>query len=800
MPLVLKPQKRISQIDFDAVDLLAKELCVSKLFAQVLYNRGFLTADDCKKFLQADDKTDYDAFSMLNMSLAVDKIKKTVARGGKICVFGDYDVDGVCACTILVNAIKILGGQAEAYIPSRHNEGYGLNETALDNIFESGVSLVVTVDCGIASADIIAKQLEKGRDIIVSDHHAIQEKIPACIVLKPGQPGDEYKNPNLCGAGIAFKLAQALIGKKADEFIDHACVATVADIVPLTDENRYIVKKGLEKFNAFPRKCYSELLLAAGFSGKVTAQTIAFTIAPRINAAGRMADATEAFELLNNEKGIAEKAKKLNELNSLRQNTEKEIFAFAREQIISTNQHRDSKFLIAFGNDWDEGVIGICAARLVEEFHRPTIVFSVDGNCAKGSARSVDGVNIFEVLSSAKHILTQFGGHAMAAGMSIETNKIQHLHKHLNDYIKENYENKLFYPVACYDAKASLNEITLDFCKEIEKLEPCGCANPEITLRVDNCVLGGARVLGVAANHLKFYLQDEQARLNAIAFNYKKHECDYFNSSRISCIVRPEINVWQNNESVNLKVSNAKPIENIRPLDYAQELTSAFFEQLAYKKENIAKVEFFENHEDFAYFVADNDEISGTLIVCNHPDYASSCVRAIEEEAPRFDVSLGVPISCTNGYNSLVLAPDEDAFDFSAFSTIIIYGLINYGYADMLAKKAPCAKIYALKGDRQMFAMLFEEYKQFSREEMLKAYKVICASAGKYATKKDAIKSISQKNAVSMPNISVALTVFEELGFINCDFNQDFVLQVVKNPPKRKLEESKFYLDILKCF
>lgn len=800
MPLVLKPQKRVSQIDFDAVEALAKELSVSKLFAQVLYNRGFLTAKDCKEFLNTDDKTEHDAFSMLNMSLAVDKIKQTVESDGRICVFGDYDVDGVCACTILVNAIKILGGDAKAYIPSRRDEGYGLNEKALDNIFESGISLVITVDCGIASYELIAKQMQKGREIIVTDHHAIQEKIPECIVLKPGQPGDEYKNPNLCGAGIAFKLAQALIGKKADEFIDHACVATVADIVPLTDENRYIVKKGLERFNTSPRKCYSELLLAAGFSGKVNAQTIGFTIAPRINAAGRMAEAKEAYQLLNDEKNIVEKAKRLNELNILRQNTEKEIFAFAREQIISTNQHRDKKLLIAFGNDWDEGVIGICAARLVEEFHRPTIVFSVNDNVAKGSARSVEGVNIFEVLSAAKHILTQFGGHAMAAGMSVEVNKIQYLHQFLDNYIKENYQSKLFYPVSRYDAKASLDEITLDFCREIELLEPCGCANPEITLRIDNCILGGAREIGTTTNHLKFYLQDEKARTNAIAFNYKRHECDYFNSSRISCIVRPEINTWQNNESVSLKVSNAKPIENIRPLNYAQELTSAFFDQLAYKKENIAKVEYFENHEDFAYFVADNEEISGTLIVCNHPDYASSCVRAIEEEAPRYDISLNKPISYANGYNSLVLAPDEDAFDFSAFSNIIIYGLINSGYADMLAKKAPHAKIYALKGDKQMFLTLFEEYKQFPREEMLKAYKAICANIGKYATKKDAIKSISQKSSLAMPSISVALTVFEELGFIECEFKEEFMLKLVDNPPKRKLEESNFYLNILKCF
>lgn len=800
MPLVLKPQKRISQIDFDKVEALANELSVSTLFAQVLYNRGFETVEDCQRFLQIDEKLDHDAFTMLNMSLAVDKIKQVVALNGKICVFGDYDVDGVCACTILVNAIKLLGGCAEAYIPSRRDEGYGLNEKALDKIFESGVSLVVTVDCGIASAELIEKQKEKGREIIVTDHHAILDKVPDCIVVKPGQPNDEYKNPNLCGAGIAFKLAQALIGKKADQFIDYACVATVADIVPLIDENRYIVKKGLEIFNTSLRKCFSELLLEAGFNGKITAQTIGFVIAPRINAAGRMAEAIEAYQFLNDEKNAKELAKRLNELNALRQEKEKEIFAFAREQIISTNQHRDKKLLIAFGNDWDEGVIGICAARLVEEFHRPAIVFSLDGLMAKGSARSVEGVNIFEVLSSAKHVLTQFGGHAMAAGASIEQAKIKQLHELLDSYIRENYENKLFYPVARYDAKARLDEITLDFCREIEALEPCGCANPEITLRVDNCILGGVRVIGATANHLKFYVQDEQTKANAIAFNYKKHECDYFNSSRISCIVRPEINVWQNNESVSLKVSNAKPIENIRPLNYAQELTSAFFDQLAYKKENIASVEYFENHEDFAYFVADNDEISGTLIVCNHPDYAVSCVRAIEEEAPRFDICLNAPISCLNGYNSLVLALDEESFDFSAFSTIIVYGLINSGYADMLAKKAPKAKIYALKGDKQMFATLFEEYKQFPREEMLKAYKAICTSVGKYATKKDAIKSIVQKNAITMPNVSVALQVFEELGFITCSFDNEFVLQVVSNPPKRKLEESKFYLDILKCF
>lgn len=799
MPLVLKPQKRISQIDFDAVEEIAQKLSVSKLFAQVLYNRGFVTPKACQEFLQADACM-HDPFSMLNMDIACEKIKSTVLGGGKICVFGDYDVDGVCACTILVNAIKFLGGAAEAYIPSRHDEGYGLNEKALDSIFARGIALVVTVDCGIASAELIKKQTEKGREIIVTDHHAIQEKIPDCIVLKPGQPGDQYKNPNLCGAGIAFKLAQALIGEKAQELIDHACVATVADIVPLTDENRAIVKKGLERFNLSPRACYSKLLLEAGFKGKITSQTIGFTIAPRINAAGRMAEASEAYQLLNDEKNTHALAKRLNELNALRQEKEKEIFNFAKEQIISTNQHREKKILIAFGAGWDDGVIGICASRLVEEFHRPTIVFSVDGTIAKGSARSVEGIDIFDLLSCAKHILLQFGGHSMAAGMSVEINKIQQLHEFLDQYIKENYENKLFYPVSRYDAKARISEITLDFCKEIELLEPFGCANPEITLRIDNCILGGAKVIGANENHLKFYIQDDFSRVSAISFNYKKHECDYFNSSRLSCIVKPEVNTWQNNQSVNLKVSNAKPIENIRALDYAQELTSAFFDQLAYKKDGSAKVEYFADHEEFAYFVADNDEISGTLIVCNHPEYALSCVRVIEEEAPRFDVSIGAPISLLNGYNSLVLAPDENAFDFSPFSTIIVYGLINSGYADMLAKKAPHAKIYALAGDRQMFNSIFEEFKQFSRDEMLKAYKAICFGVGKYATKKDAIKSIAKQSGLNMPLVSVAFTVFEELGFIKSETKKEFVLLAEKNPPKRKLEESKFYIDILKCF
>lgn len=803
MPLVLKPKKRISEIDFDAVRRLAEELSCDELFAQLLYNRGFCEKEACLAFLYPDAAQLLDPFSMLHMKKAVEQIQKAVLDKRKIIVYGDYDVDGVSAAAILVTALRRMGAEAEVYIPNRHSEGYGLNMEAVEKLFAKGDELLVTVDCGITSTEIAQKALLKHWEMIVTDHHSIAGDVPACTVLKPGQPGDAYKNTELCGAGIAFKLAQALLGAQAEDLIEYAAVATVADVVPLTGENRYIVKKGLERLNRAPRECFRVLLEEAAFSGEVTSQTIGFTIAPRLNAAGRMESADTALQLLLSEGEAArEAAQLLCRYNQQRQEKEKEILAFAQQQIQQSGQVRRYKVLVAAGEGWDDGVIGICAARLVEKYKRPCFLFSIDERgIAKGSARSVPGIHLFEMLAANASFFEKFGGHAMAAGMSIKKEKLEELIKALDAYVRETTDFKQLYPWAEYDAKAKIGQVTLDFCRELALFEPTGSFNPPVCLRFDDCLAGGIKKVGADGAHLKLYLQDDSAKAGAVAFRYQKHACDYFRMGRASVLAEPEINAWQGRETVSLKIANVKEKENVKAAAFAEELTAAFYARLAYPAEEKADMQVFEESTELNYEISQwaDADIAGTLILCDHPEYAAGCIRMLEEEAPRYDISLFQPLDSGNGYNALVLAADVDTMNFSGYSRIVLYDLINPGYAAYIKQKAPWAELFALKCDDSLFDTLFEEYKQFSRADMLKAYKALEECAGIYESRAVCLREVSGQKLLPMPLLSAALEVFGELGFLTCKNEEGFTVQMQKGAAKRRLEESVLYAKLLKC-
>lgn len=802
MPIALKAKKRVADIDYEKVDILAEKLQCDKLFALILYNRGFDTPEACYDFLHPSEKDVIDPFLMKNMKELVERIMLAKNNNQHITVYGDYDVDGISATAILTSTFNLMGIKNSYYIPDRHTEGYGLNENAVNNIFENGTDLIITVDCGIASCELIKKQNALGREIIVTDHHTIGQELPECLVVKPGQPGDEYENTELCGAGIAFKIAQALIGEDAMQFVDFAAVATVADVVPLYGENRFLVKKGVEKLNIDPHDCYKAVLESAKFSGEVTTQTIGFVISPRLNAAGRMESAETAYKLLMASGAQAEKiAQTLNEYNLRRQDTEKRILENAENQIRDNGLLRKGKVLILSGENWDDGVIGICAARLCEKYKRPAIVFSVGENgISKGSGRSIDGIDLYEMLNYASDILEQFGGHKMAAGMSIKTEKLGELTERLNNYLGF-CDQILFYPCETYDAYAKIEQISVNLCKEIEMLQPFGCGNPEVKLRIDNCIRGGIRKIGTLKNHLKLYLQDDTSKADAVAFNYEKHNCDYFSSIRGTAIVSPEINNWQNIENLSLRISDFKEVEFIKPRQMAEELTSFFYSRLALPKTGKANVQVIDDVEDLNYMVSDwyEEDLAGTLILCDHPEYCESCVKMIREDIPRFDIAMYKPLNVACGYNSLVIGANIENFDFTPFKRVVFYDMLNTGYADSIYEKAPWLEFYCLKGSMEMFDMIFEEYKQLSRENLMLAYRAICQSEGVYESITTFLNSINEKKQISMPVMMVAVGVFEELNFINVSKGAEFKITVNREAPKRSLDESRYYMNLLKC-
>ena len=449
---------------------LANRLYLTETTASLLYARGMDTEEKMRAFLSPGKKHFLSPFLMKGMKEAVELITQAKEEGWNVAVFGDYDADGVGACAILSRALRAFGIEPYLYVPERA-EGYGLNEKAIDRIFDEFLpDLFITVDCGISNADVVEYIKEQGAYVIVTDHHELPEVLPDCIVVNP-KLKDDYPFDNLCGAGVAFKLACALLGEKAYAYLDFAALSTVADSVPLLGENRDIVAEGLKLIQKSPRPAFEALLQK---SADITAQTLAFTLAPRINAAGRMGDAKAALRLFTTEivEEVAPLAEKLNLYNAERQRCCDELYA--RVSAAARAEGAYGNVIMLAGEDWNAGFVGIVAARIAEEFSRPALLFVRHGDTLRGSARSIDAVNIFEALKACSEYIEEFGGHSQAAGINVTAENFDKLKAALDAYIGTHYAREDFEPTLLYTAAGDDPE---RLAHELERLEPFGMGN-----------------------------------------------------------------------------------------------------------------------------------------------------------------------------------------------------------------------------------------------------------------------------------------------------------------------------------
>ena len=462
-----------SDEQLNIVKQLSREcnLCVDTV--KILYGRGFKDKDSILKFMNPSKDNFISPYNMSGMSEAVDLIVKARDEGWSVVVYGDYDADGICASTILNRVLKDFGIEAFICIPER-SSGYGLSVSLIDEIFENYFpQLFITVDCGISGYKEVEYIKENGAEVIITDHHELPEILPECICINP-KFNDNYKFDNLCGAGVAFKLGCALIGEEAYKYLDFAAIATIADSVPLTGENRDIVSEGLKIINTNPRSCYAGFL--SNSENRITSHTVAFSIAPKINAAGRMGDAKSALDLFNetDSSKIFTLSAKLIAYNLERQTSCEELYSSAKEMLRARAEI--DKVIMLYNENWNPGFVGIVAARLVEEYGRPVILFVKRGNTLKGSARSVENVNIFTALRECSQYISEFGGHSQAAGVNIDVENFDKLYNALNDYIEENYKTDDFIP-GIYINGQMKDGYSLKFVKELEKLEPFGIGN-----------------------------------------------------------------------------------------------------------------------------------------------------------------------------------------------------------------------------------------------------------------------------------------------------------------------------------
>ena len=454
----------------DKIDKISRALNLHKTTARILYARGVDTEEKMRDFLSPSTEQFLSPFLMSGMKEAVSLLQTARDEGWRVAVFGDYDADGIGALAIMDRGLRKFGIEPYLYVPERA-EGYGMNVEAIDKIFDEFLpDVMITVDCGISNRKEVEYIKEQGAYVIVTDHHELPEEIPNCICINP-KFQDDYPYDNLCGAGVAFKLVQALVGENAYSLLDFAALSTVADSVPLLGENRAIVSEGLRRVATSPRPAFSALI--GKQSGDITAQTLAFTVAPRINAAGRMGDAASALRLFttDDEGEIFDLAAKLNAYNMERQKCCDELYAQAIAQIKQKGAF--GHLIMLYGESWSAGFVGIVAARIAEEFGRPTILFVKNGDMLKGSARSIESVNIFDALRACSHLIEEFGGHAQAAGINVRLDRFDELESALDEYIGKTYTQEDFIP-KIYVAEEMKGAFPVKLARELASLEPFG--------------------------------------------------------------------------------------------------------------------------------------------------------------------------------------------------------------------------------------------------------------------------------------------------------------------------------------
>ena len=525
---------------------------IPPLIYQLLRQRGIGDEAEARAFLYPRREDLHDPLALEGMAEAVERIKAALAAGERICVYGDYDVDGVCASAILSMYLKSVGAACEVYIPDRHTEGYGLNMAAIDEI-AARADLMIAVDCGISCRAEVARARSLGLDVIVTDHHRPPRDLPECVIVNP-LIGD-YPSPILCGSGVAFKLVHALGGPdRALDYVDLAALATVADLVPLQKENRLIVALGLQAINARPRPGVKLLIDKAGLSEKtIGAGHVAFNLAPRINASGRLGDAKRAFALLTCDRESDGEliAQDLEDENTRRRAETNAIVAKCREMLASYDLLRH-RAIVLCGEGWNAGVIGLVASQLVQLYHYPVVMLTeTDGQCI-GSCRSIPAVDIFEALSACAPLFTRYGGHRQAAGLAMPKANIEALIEGLDEYIAAHTEPDDFIPEAEYDISCDLGELTVDAVRMLDLMQPTGLGNPSpvfwVSARID-----GVRPVGRDGAHLQLKLSQGGQTLQGIAFGKGQLAAALDGATR-DMLFSPTINEWRSAVNVQCEI------------------------------------------------------------------------------------------------------------------------------------------------------------------------------------------------------------------------------------------------------
>lgn len=531
---------------------------------QILFNRGIRSAIEADAYLNSNREPG-DPFLLIDMDKAVDRLLVALSDHQKIIVYGDYDVDGVTATVMMVEALRSLGGEVERYIPNRFDEGYGLNVEAIESLVNDGARVILTVDCGIRSPVEAEKARDLGVDLIISDHHHPKGDLPrAFAVICPKQEGDLYPDKDLAGVGVALKILQGLFVRKgmniqkADDWLDLVALGTVADIVPLTGENRVMVKKGLQRIRTGSRMGLNALTgVAQKNIQQITATDIGFILGPRLNAAGRMESALQAYDLLicrdRQEAGLF--AQVLENQNTDRQQATRRAQEKAQLEV---GDPAARKILFSFSEDYSSGIVGLVASKLVENFYRPTVIGQIENGVIRASCRSISEFHITTALDECADLLVRHGGHAMAAGFTVKQENAELLTRRLSEIAERELDGLDLRPKIRADMEIEINKLKPGYYSELEKLQPTGMGNPAPVFVSRGVEVDGMRLMGKEDNHISFYLRNSAIN-RAVAFNQAKwYEVWREEKPRFDIAYTIDINHYMDKETQQINVRDMK--------------------------------------------------------------------------------------------------------------------------------------------------------------------------------------------------------------------------------------------------
>ena len=552
------PERRwfVQRTNPEYIKYLSATTGITPSLAQILINRGIKTPEAVRLFLFPDIDNLMDPFKIKGIKDAVGLLKDAISSGKRILVHGDYDTDGLTATAAMVETLQMLGADVAYFIPDRFVDGYGFSKGGLEYAKEIGAALILTVDCGITSFDTVRQARADGMTVVITDHHEPKKDASGDVILPEADviinPRLDSDVPVMSGAMVAYKLCEALIGRQnAAPLLDMVALGSIADIIPLVDECRVVVKEGIELINRFQRPGIRALAEVSGLkSGSINAGLLSFTMIPRINASGRIDHAKDVIKMLltSDYNEAMTMAERLQALNLKRQRIEEDVLNSAVEDV----QNRGFDFAIVCASEgWHEGVVGIVASRLVERFYRPAFVFNIHDGIAKGSARSIPPLDLYECISRCSDILISFGGHKQAAGLKLPAERLEEFQERINLVISEMITDDELIPTLTIDAEIKLRDVNFRFVQELQRLEPYGAGNPEPLLGTKALEVLNARVVG--NNHLKMLLRDNSVVMDAIGFDMADR-FEILQQGRIDAVYCPSINEWEGGRFLQLRL------------------------------------------------------------------------------------------------------------------------------------------------------------------------------------------------------------------------------------------------------